>query len=159
MYSKPGIMPQKKKIKLQPPPPPPSPSPKGQFTTVRDYDEDKAKQLLTNLIPQVQDISGHSAYAPDATKDGIAELKHILDCYRLSNNLKETIDGHSINRPDKEKIQVITGLSVLHTIATRLDVKTNLSQIYIGTGTNMRETGENIKKALLSHYNDQMARD
>ena len=141
-------MSQTKKIKLQPPP-------KGQFTTMRDYEEGNAKQLLTNLIPHVQGICGRNVYSPHETAHGIAQLRHILRIFKLGDtDLIETIDGYLINRPDKDKIQAISGLSVLHTIATHLDVKYQPHQC-ISTGKRMDQTSENIKKALLSHYDDQ----
>ena len=121
--------------------------------TLRHYDIDKAKELLTGIIPVVQDICGSTIYYPECNAYGISQLRHILRIFGFldDTDLIETFKGYEINRPDIETIQGISGLSVLYIIAKHLCISYDCYQC-ISTGKRLRETSENIKIALMQHY-------
>ena len=122
----------------------------------RHYDMSKAKQLLTKLIPDVQDICDSTIYYPECKAYGIAQLRHILHIFQCldDSDLIETFDGYEINRPDVDTIEGISGMSVLHVIAKHLCVSYKHYSC-ISTGKRVRETSDNIKKALMQYYESQ----
>ena len=127
---------------------------KQMTSALRHYDRIKAKQLLTDLIPDVQHIEGRDIYSPESDHNGIAQLRHILRIFRFldDSDLIETFDGYIINRADPKSIEGISGESFLSKIANLLGVKYRAYSC-ISTGKRAHETGENIKEALLNYYN------